>query len=145
MTDTPLRPPLGRVPRTVITVLLVIAVMIPALLIRDLIAARTGLAPLADAGAVVVPMAVLAWLAPRVSYRRRDALLWPVGVGGYVFLVIAWRLAYLPYRDWPPRPDEAAHARWLPDPRYAGLWHLAGFTPRRGWREAPSTPAAPPR
>ncbi|WP_319463160.1 hypothetical protein [Micromonospora sp. RTP1Z1] len=145
MTDTPLRAPLGRLPRTVITVLLMTAVIIPSLLIRDLIAARTGLRPLADVGAVVVPMAVTAWLAPRVSYRRRDALFWPVGVGGYIFVVIAWRLAYLPYRDWPPRPDEAPRARRLPDPRYAGRAGLAGVTPRRGWPEAPSTPAAPPR
>ncbi|WP_130510090.1 hypothetical protein [Krasilnikovia cinnamomea] len=46
--------------------------------------------------------------------------------------MIAWRVAYLPYRDWPPRDDEAPRAHYLReaevgaawDPEYAGLWRL---------------------
>jgi len=51
-------------------------------------------------------MTATAWLAPRASYRRRDALWWFINpVGLHVLVVIAWRVAFLPYRDWPPRPD----------------------------------------
>jgi hypothetical protein len=67
------------------------------------------------------------WLAPKVSYRRRDALLGP-----YVFWIVAWRIAYLPYRDWSPRDDEMASAQYIREtdfaaswrPEYVGLWRL---------------------
>lgn len=89
-----------------IAALLVLGVVLPSLIIRELIEATMGSGPLADLGVIVVPVAATAWLAPRASYRRRDALLWLIGPGLYVFAVIAWRLAYLPHRDWTPRPDE---------------------------------------
>jgi hypothetical protein len=44
----------------------------------------------------------------KVSYRSVDVLLllfvpiWPFVVAWRV----GWRLAFLPYRDWQPRPDE---------------------------------------
>ncbi|AYF30075.1 hypothetical protein CSH63_22010 [Micromonospora tulbaghiae] len=113
-------------PRMVIAALLVLGVAVPALMIRELIKARMGDGPLADIGFIAVPAAATAWFAPRASYRRRDALLWLVGPGLYIFAVIAWRLAFLPYRDWKPRPDEASRVRWLRDPQHAGLWYLAG-------------------
>ncbi|WP_446216557.1 hypothetical protein [Micromonospora sp. IBHARD004] len=119
------RPPLGPVPRTLIAALLVLGVTVPALIIRELV----GDDPLADIGWIAVPAAATAWLAPRASYRRRDALLWLVGPGLYIFAVIAWRLAFLPYRDWNPRPEEASHLRWLRDPQHAGLWYLPGNAP----------------
>lgn len=108
MADDPptARPPLGPVRRTLIAALLVLGVTVPALAIRELVEAAMGRGPLADLGGIVVPVAATAWLAPRASYRRRDALLWLIGPGVYVFTVIAWRLTYLPYRDWTPRPDE---------------------------------------
>ena len=106
------RPPLGPVPRALVAALLVLGVAVPALTLRELISARMGIGPLADLGGTVVPVAATAWLAPRASYRRRDALLWLIGPGLFVFAVIAWRLAYLPYRDWTPRPDETSRARW---------------------------------
>ncbi|MBM0260826.1 hypothetical protein [Micromonospora sp. 4G55] len=120
------RPPLGRLPRTLIAVLLVLGVTVPSLLIRELIKARVGNGPLADLGWIAVPVATTAWLAPRASYRRRDALLWLVGPGIFIFAVIAWRLAFLPYRDWTPRPDEASRVRWLRDPQHAGMWYVPG-------------------
>ena len=74
-------------------------------ILRELVEARFGpVGPLADLSAVAVPMAATAWLAPYASYRRRDALLWLVGPGIYVFAVIAWRVALAPYRDWQPSP-----------------------------------------
>ncbi|WP_200208771.1 hypothetical protein [Micromonospora coerulea] len=120
------RSPLDRVPRMLITALLVLGVAVPALMIRELIEARTGDGPLADLGFIAVPAAATAWLAPRASYRRRDALLWLVGPGLYIFPIIAWRLAFLPYRDWKPRPDEASRVRWLRGLQHAGLWYLPG-------------------
>ncbi len=48
-------------------------------------------------------------LAPLVSYRRRDALLVIVPIYNLVLLWrIGSRLARLPDRDWPQRPDEIA-------------------------------------
>ncbi|MGC5017342.1 hypothetical protein [Micromonospora sp. DT47] len=120
------RPPLGRVPRRLIAALLVLGVILPSFIIRELIEATMGSGPLADIGWIAVPVAATAWLAPRASYRRRDALLWLVGPGLFIFAVIAWRLAFLPYRDWTPRPDEASSVRWLRDPQHAGLWYLPG-------------------
>jgi hypothetical protein len=72
-----------------------------------------------------VPFAV--WLAPKVSYRRRDVMLGPWMIG-----IIAWRIAYLPYHDWPPRDDEAPRAQYIREAEfggewkseYAGLWRL---------------------
>ncbi|MFI2652812.1 hypothetical protein [Micromonospora fulviviridis] len=118
------RPPIGRIPRTLIAALLVLGVTVPSFIIRELIEAKMGSGPLADFGWIAVPVAVTAWLAPRASYRRRDALLWLIGPGLYIFAVIAWRLAFLPYRDWTPRPDEATRVRWLRDPQHAGMWYL---------------------
>ncbi|RIV38042.1 hypothetical protein [Micromonospora radicis] len=107
--------------------LLVFGVMVPSILVRELIEGTTGSDPLADLGWIAVPMAATAWLAPRASYRRRDASWWLAGgFGRYVFVVIVWRVALLPYRDWPPRPDEAPRARWLREGQQAGLWHLPG-------------------
>jgi uncharacterized membrane protein len=55
----------------------------------------------------MLPGAVLtALLAPRVAYRRRDALalLFPPG-GIRVAWIIGARLGQLPHRDWPVRTD----------------------------------------
>ncbi|MEU1588463.1 hypothetical protein [Micromonospora sp. NPDC005710] len=110
--------------RMIRTVALLVGVVVPSLVLRELVEARFGRGPLADLSALAVPMAVTAWLAPYASYRRRDALLWLVGPGIYVFTVIAWRLALLPHRDWSPRPEEKARMRWSSDPEHAGTWFL---------------------
>jgi hypothetical protein len=69
-------------------------------------------------------------IAPRVSYRRRDAWLALVPLyGWYLICALAWRVALLPYRDWEPRADEAWRARWLTGDRL-GLW-LRGAGPAR--------------
>lgn len=104
---------------------MVLAVLIPSIVLRELIESRSGRGPVADLSAIAVPMAATAWLAPYASYRRRDALLWLVGPGIYVFSVIAWRLALAPYRDWRPRPEELPRVRWSRDPEHAGTWYLA--------------------
>ncbi|MET7819872.1 hypothetical protein [Micromonospora zamorensis] len=110
--------------RMIRTVALLVGVIVPSLVLRELIEALTGRGPLADLSAVAVPMAATAWLAPYASYRRHDALLWLVGPGIYVFTVIAWRVVPAPYRDWRPRPEEKPRLRWSRDPEHAGTWYL---------------------
>ncbi|MCG5458149.1 hypothetical protein PSH03_003321 [Micromonospora sp. PSH03] len=110
--------------RLIRTVALLVGVVVPSLILRELIEFRFGRGPVADLSAVAVPMAATAWLAPYASYRRRDALLWLVGPGLYFFAVIAWRVALLPYRDWSPRPEEKTRMRWSRDPEHAGTWLL---------------------
>ncbi|MGW5669937.1 hypothetical protein [Micromonospora sp. NPDC003776] len=123
MTDTTPRP---RSPglRLLLAALIDTAVLLASFGVFWLVDAETGREGLARAGALLPLLAFAAWLAPRVSYRRRDALL--VFVAGYVVFVIAWRLAYLPYRDWTPRPDEVAQARWAAEPEHAGTWRAIG-------------------
>lgn len=57
---------------------------------------------------LLTPMLLLFLALPKVSYRRRDCLIFLIPVyGSFVFsFIIIWRLVYLPLRDWPPRPDE---------------------------------------
>jgi hypothetical protein len=51
-----------------------------------------------------------ALVASQVSYRWRDALLLLIPIVGLFYLCrFAWRLAFLPYRDWPPRSAEAPY------------------------------------
>ncbi|MET8548752.1 hypothetical protein ACFYPX_22765 [Micromonospora zamorensis] len=110
--------------RTIRTVVMTLGLVVPSFLLRDLIESRFGSGPMADLSAIALPMAATAWLAPYASYRRRDALLWLVGPGFYVFMVIAWRVALAPYRDWRPRPEELPRMRWSRDPEHAGTWYL---------------------
>jgi hypothetical protein len=57
--------------------------------------------------APVVLSGLLWFVTPLVSYRRRDALCGLIPFYNIWFVArIAWRLAYLPHRDWDPRPDE---------------------------------------
>ncbi|MBB5873800.1 hypothetical protein F4553_007234 [Allocatelliglobosispora scoriae] len=69
----------------------------------------TGLDRAGYAATALFVAGLVAWLAPKVSYRRRDAV-WVAAVP-YSALYLGWRfarrLAYLPHRDWPPRDDEA--------------------------------------
>ena len=50
--------------------------------------------------------AVMALLAPRAGYRRRDALtVFALLPGIRLAWIVGTRLSQLPYRDWTPRPD----------------------------------------
>ncbi|MGR6316398.1 hypothetical protein Q2K19_11080 [Micromonospora soli] len=121
------RPPRGPVLRTLIAGLLVVAVTVPPVIISEMVRARVGAGPLVDLAWVTVPAVMVAWLAPRASYRRRDVLLCLLGpVVLYFFVIIAWRVAYLPFRDWAPRPDEKPRAHWLRDAQHTGTWYLDG-------------------
>jgi hypothetical protein len=59
---------------------------------------------------------LIALLAPLVSYRRRDVLLVLVPLWNVVMIwTIGSRIARLPYRDWPLRPDEIDSGRVAAD------------------------------
>ncbi len=50
---------------------------------------------------------VTVYVAPKVSYRVRDSLLWIFPPSGLMLLATCvWRATLLPHRDWPPRADE---------------------------------------
>jgi len=60
-------------------------------------------------------------VATRVSYRWFDGLTLLLPIYGIVWLFrIAWRVAYLPFRDWTPRPEEAASWRQVAHPTTPG-------------------------
>jgi hypothetical protein len=58
---------------------------------------------------IFIPLIPLFFLAPLASYRRRDCLVYvvlPLGVA--LSVIVFWRIAFLPYRDWAPRPEEVS-------------------------------------
>jgi hypothetical protein len=62
-----------------------------------------------------------ALVASRVSYRWRDGLLLLIPIVGLFYLGrFAWRLSFLPYRDWPPRRQEAPYWRKVSHPARPG-------------------------
>jgi hypothetical protein len=65
-----------------------------------------------DVATVLCPFLVTAALAPYVGYRRFDAFAWILPPIGFALMVrLAWRVSYLPYRDWPRRSDD--HRDWV--------------------------------
>ena len=61
-----------------------------------------------QAAALAVTLPFFAWVAPRVSYRWFDCLFLLIPIYGLIWAFrMIWRLVFLPYRDWPPRADEA--------------------------------------
>ncbi|RZU50806.1 hypothetical protein EV385_2590 [Krasilnikovia cinnamomea] len=123
----PVRAPRKPFVRVFIAGVLDIAILVSFGAFATTIEDATGSGFLGTLSAFALCAPFLVWLAPKVSYRRRDAFLGP-----WLFVIIAWRIAYLPYRDWPPRDDEAPRAQYLHeaefgtawDPEYAGLWRL---------------------
>jgi hypothetical protein len=70
---------------------------------------------------LLVTFVLGALMAVRVSYRWFDAFLLLVPILGLFLLVKwAWRVAFLPYRDWPPRAPEAPRWRLVAHPRRSG-------------------------
>jgi hypothetical protein len=126
-------PPRGLVSRSLVAVGIFAVVVVPGWTLGDLSERWTGnglVDWLVTCGWTAVAVYVLA---PRSSYRRRDAVLGLVPLlGWYLAALMAWRVALLPYRDWEPRGDELWRARWL-------TGDLVGF-----WRSDP-VPAPPGR
>ena len=102
--------------RFLVGALAVVACLLPALLLPRgpyfiwptawFVAVGGNEAGLLVAGAIFVP------LLPLVSYRRRDWLFISfVPIWGFVVAArVGWRIANLPNRDWPRRPDELTAA-----------------------------------
>lgn len=68
---------------------------------------------------IVLSFLVLyAVLARKVSYRWFDTFFQLIPIYGISWpFRIAWRVAYLPHRDWSPRPDEPSQpGAWWSDP-----------------------------
>jgi hypothetical protein len=84
----------------------------------------TAQPPLEKAAQLIAIAAICGFMIlvlPLVSYRRRDVFLLAVPAFGVCLLGLAvWRLAYLPCRDWAPRPDEAAGWRQVRHPSRPG-------------------------
>jgi hypothetical protein len=90
---------------------------------------RTGL--ILSAGLL---LAIVPGTATRVSYRSVDVVFMLIPFYNLYFQCrIAWRLAYLPYRDWEPRFSEAddwvpvRHPRHADTPLYLTRQQLARF------------------
>ena len=115
--------PRGLTARCIAAAGVFIAAVLPGWLLAEQIESWTAqplLGWLCSSGWTAAAVVVLA---PRVSYRRRDAVLGAVPVvGWYLVCVLAWRAALLPLRDWEPRSDELWRARWLPGEEHVGLW-----------------------
>ena len=123
--------PRGLVSRSIVAAGIFAVVVVPGWVLGDLSEHWTG-------NGLIDLVVTCGWtgvavylLAPRSSYRRRDAVLGLVPLfGWYLTALMAWRVALLPYRDWEPRGDELWRARWL-------TGELVGF-----WRADPLPAAA---
>ena len=121
--------PRGLVSRSVIAAAVFAAVVVPGWTFGDLTERWTGNG-LLDWLVTCGWCAAAVWLlAPRSSYRRRDAVLGLVPLlGWYLTALMAWRVALLPYRDWEPRADELWRARWLTGD-LIGYWRCDSTAP----------------
>jgi hypothetical protein len=117
------RRPRGLLSRCVLAAAIFVAAVLPGWLLADTVDDWTRWRLLGWMCSGGWTAAFVRVLAPRVSYRGRDAVLGGVPVyGWYLACVLAWRAALLPLRDWEPRPEEMWRARWLTGVEYAGLW-----------------------
>ncbi len=109
--------------RVLLAALLHAVVLVGSFLLLEIAATVVASDLVRQSTLTLVLIGLTAWLAPKVSYRRRDALWCLTGLGGLVlFFIVAWRLAYLPYRDWPPRDDELPQAVYRREPPHVGVW-----------------------
>jgi hypothetical protein len=105
----PDRPPRSRRRRVLLAGLLWFPVQVASLALMLL--ARTAGAPgyWVDWISVLPLLGIYGPLASLVSYRKRDVLLVLVPVWQLIWTMrITWRVVFLPYRDWPPRPHEGS-------------------------------------
>src|SRR5580693_9233547 len=96
--------------------------------------------------AVLPSVVLVALLAPRVAYRRRDALLLLLPPCGFrIAWVIGTRLGQLPRRDWPERADtfpvHGRHAARIA----AAAYRYRSWRQRRATLANPAQPAQQPQ
>lgn len=119
----------GGTPRSQATRVALTVVMVAAVVLATTATTRLTLGALslpargmlADWAQVVLLATVMWWPVTRVGYRRRDILLLLIPYA-YLFLTarICWRLCYLPFADWLPRPEDAVNWRQVPHPTRPG-------------------------
>jgi hypothetical protein len=108
----------GRPRPVALRVLLTILLWIGAYLLAGLVglAASGSDAQVSSTGSgtgTLLLLAEYAWLARKVSYRWFDVLFAMIPFYGFFWMLrIMWRIAYLPFADWTPRPEEANN--WVP-------------------------------
>lgn len=108
-------PPVGRPRHVALRVLLTILLLIGAYVVPGLIwvGPSGGGSQGSNAGSGVgtwLLLAEYAWLARKVSYRWFDCLFAMIPFYGIFWMLrIMWRIAYLPFADWTPRPEEASN------------------------------------
>ncbi|MET3429190.1 hypothetical protein BJ973_008402 [Actinoplanes tereljensis] len=137
--------PRGLVGRSLIAAVLFAVAVVPGWTLGDLSEDWTG-------NGLLDWLVTCAWcglavrmLAPPASYRARDGWLGAIPLyGWYLTCVLCWRIAYLPFRDWDPRPDELSRARWLTGD-HLGLWRADSLPARRAPVTTGTRPAAGPR
>src|SRR5215212_1655431 len=96
--------PRGLVSRSVVAAAVFAAAVVPGWTLGDLAERWTGTGLLDWLVTCGWSGAAVYLLAPRSSYRRRDAVLGLVPLlGWYLTALMCWRMALLPYRDWEPR------------------------------------------
>jgi len=128
--DRRLSSPRGLTARSAVAAGVFAAAILPGWTLGNQVERWTGNGPLNWMTTCAWTAGAVAVLAPRASYRRRDAWLGLLPLlGWYLLCVLAWRVALLPYRDWEPRPDEMWRARWLTGD-LIGLWR-SDVPPRR--------------
>lgn len=101
------RPPLVR---GLLAGSLVLAIVGGWLALRHgLVIPLVGDGPLGDVLSLIYPVVTTGALASFVSYRFMDGAAWLLPPLGLALVVrVAWRIALLPYRDWPPRSEEVS-------------------------------------
>lgn len=106
--------PRGLVGRSLIAAVLFAVAVVPGWTLGGLIESWTGQGLLDWLVTGAWSGLAVRVLAPYASYRPRDGWLGVVPLyGWYLTCVLCWRVALLPFRDWEPRADEMARARWL--------------------------------
>ena len=120
---TPEPRPRGMLLRSFVAVGLFFGAVLPGWLFAGLLEAWTGWNTVGWLLSTAWTVGAVLLLAPNSSLRPWQVVTAMVPVlGWYLLCVLAWRVAFLPLRDWEPRPDDLWRARWLTGPEHAGLW-----------------------
>jgi hypothetical protein len=106
--------PRGLVSRSLIATLVFAAAVVPGWTLGTVAERYTGSELLDWVVTCAWAALTVRVVAPRASYRARDARLGLIPLyNWYLVCVLGWRVALLPFRDWEPREDELWRARWL--------------------------------
>jgi hypothetical protein len=110
------KPPRGRLARFVLAGALGLVFLIASVGPDVWVGEVTGHKELGRAAGGILPYLLGVWLSPKISYRRRDALIfltmgWSAIPSAVLLVKVMWRTADTPHRDWPLRADEVNAGR----------------------------------